>query len=299
MFRKKSKIRQRQGDSSSQASIYSYYSNGARKENSAKQRLGLQTAKPKAGSSNKWWQHIPSVLAGLVILISLGYVLTLNSNPKIIQPADSGSIFLQDINTYKNAAHKLFNQSFLNKNKITVNVSGVTAQLQNQFPELENVSITLPLIGHSPIVYINPSSPAIVLNAQNGSYVLNDKGIAIIPAYRVKNLSDLNLPTIDDKSNISVILGQGTLSTQDISFIKKVFNQLNAQKVTVGSIVLPSSAEELDIKVKGKPYFIKMNMLGDAREEVGAYLAANANLQKQNKQISYYDVRVEGRVYYK
>lgn len=297
MFRKKSKLRQRQ-DAKTPQSFYSYYTNGLRSESSGQERavLGSKQVKGSAGR----WQHLPSIVASLVILTSLFYVLTLNSNPKIIQPSNSNSIFLQDINTYKNAAHKLFDQSFLNKNKVTVNISGVTRELQSQFPELENVSITLPLIGHTPIIYINPSSPSMILRAQNGSYILNDKGIAIIPAYQVKNLSNLNLPKVEDKSNISVSLGKGVLSAQEVNFIDTVFNQLKSQKIEISGAILPSSAEELDIKVKDQPYVIKMSMQGDAREEVGAYLASRAHLQKQNKRVnSYYDVRVEGRVYYK
>ncbi len=300
MFKRKTNPRQRQDASSTRSPMFSYYAGGVKDDNAASERSNQRQAKPNRNNSLSWWKHIPTIVAGAVILISLIYTLSLSSSPKIIQPSSSENIFLQDINTYEKAAHKLFDQSFLNKNKITVNVSGVTRELQNQFPELESVSITLPLIGHNPIIYINPSMPAVILKSQSGSFVVNDKGIAIIEAYQVKNLGTLKLPTVEDKANISVSLGKGALSTVDINFIKAMYSQFKSKNTEVESFILPGGAEELNVKLKGEPYLIKMNMLGDGREQVGSYLASKEHLAKQNKKPSkYFDVRVEGRVFYK
>ncbi len=224
----------------------------------------------------------------------------LNSNPKIIQPSNDNNIFLQDLNTYQNAAHKLFSRSIFNNNKITVNVSGITRDLQNQFPELASVSITLPLINHQPLIYIIPSQPAMILNANNGSYVLNNRGVAIIKTDQVANLAKLNLPTVIDESDLAFTLGNGALPANDIDFITTVYNQLSAKKLRLESLTLPAVASQLDVRMKGQSYYIKMNMQADAKEQVGAYLAAHDRLDRQHRSPQvYFDVRVEGRVYYK
>ncbi len=304
MFRLKAKKRSRRSPSRERQKsgpVYSYYSNRAQSQESGSRRInkaGRIDSKPPR--LPRWIHNLPTTLAIMAIAISIIYSIGLNSNPKIIQPANNDNIFLQNINTYQNAAHKLFNRSIFNSNKITVNVSGITQDMQNQFPELDSVSITLPLIGHQPIIYIIPSQPALILNANNGSFVLNNRGVAIIKTYQAANITKLNLPTVIDNSDLSVNLGRGALPANDINFITTVYGQLRAQKRIVDSLTLPAVASELDVRIKGQPYFIKMNMQSDAKEQVGAFLATSAHLDKlrQSPQ-SYFDVRVEGRVYYR
>ena len=65
-------------------------------------------------------------------------------------------------------------------------------------------------------------------------------------------------------------------------------------------MTLPPAASELDVKIAGKPYFVKFNLQADdARRQAGTFLATQAQLQRKGiTPAQYIDVRVEGRAYY-
>ncbi len=273
---------------------YSYYSNQTNDSQKTRSRNMKMRLTP---GLNKWVNRLITLAAGSAIFVSFVYILSLNANPKVIQLNDAGNLFLHSSTTYQQAASKLFASSWLNKNKITVNTAKVTAKLKEQFPELDQVIITLPLINHRPIVYLLASRPSIVLSTNSGKYILNEKGIA------VKNWDSLTdqsfkLTTVDDESQLSTNLGQQVLPEQQVGFIFNTLAWLNQKGQTIQKATLPNSYNELDIQIKDRPK-IKMNILEDAKEQVGAALAALSYVSKKNLHPSYIDVRVVGRVYYK
>jgi hypothetical protein len=68
----------------------------------------------------------------------------------------------------------------------------------------------------------------------------------------------------------------------------------------IESLTLPSGLSELDVRIKGQGYYVKFNLLGDGREEAGAYLALKSHLDAGHiTPRQYIDVRVEGKGYYK
>ena len=300
MFNKKSKQRASKASTQQSGPVYSYYSNASRNEDNGMQRR-VKSDNSRLKSMSKWWHNLPSIIATAAILLSLLYALELSTNPIIVQPSGANSVFLQPINTYQQAARKLFDQSLLNKNKITVNVSGITVKLKKQFPELSNVTITLPIFSHRPLVYIIPSQPSLLITSSKSvTYVLNDSGVAVLAASQAPHLAELKLPKVDDHSNLSIRLGQAVLSSNDVSFISTVSEQLQAQKQSVKSLTLPSLAEELDLQLEGQNYNVKMDMQGDAKEQVGTLLATIKHLKYTGQTpSSYIDVRVSGRAYYK
>lgn len=299
MFKRKPKQRMPKATAQQSGPTYSYYSNAARSDDkTANRQANIDNLRLK--SHSKWWHNAPSILATAAIVISLLYALGLNSNPIIIQTAGSKNVFLQTNNTYSQSAHKLFNQSLLNKNKITVNVNGITSQLKQQFPELSNVTITLPIFSHQPLIYIVPSQPSVIINGKNGKYILNDSGIAVLPLSKAKNVLELKLPTVDDRSNLTIIPGRAALTSGNVSFITIVYAQLLVQKQSVKELSLPLLANELDLQLAGKNYIIKMDMQSSAKEQVGTLLATIKHLDAGGQTPStYIDVRVSGRAYYK
>lgn len=302
MFRRKTKEqtnRRRTTERLSRdAPAFSYYSNRSRIKAPIGRRLEPDAIKRLQGPP--WWHQLPSILAAIAVLISLGSISGLNTDPKVIQPNNGNAALLRDKGTYQKVAKQFFNASLLNRSKITVNVEGITRDMKRAFPELADVSITLPLIGRRPIIYVEPSAPAIVLSARNGMYVLNKKGRAVIATNRVNNLESLHLPVVTDENTTKIEAGKGILPGSNVEFITSIMNQLNAKKLDVQSLTLPVSANELDIRINGKPYVIKLNLLNDARQQVGAFLAVKQKLEAERQEpAEYFDVRVEERVYYK
>lgn len=295
MFGKK---RQARKSASSKTSTFSYYST----QSSSETQPDRSRKTLAIGSSNlsRHIKHTPTILAAAAIIVSLSYFLMLSPNSKVIQTSHTSSLFLQSFNTYQSAANKLFGQSLLNRNKITVNVSGITESLKREFPELADVSITLPLAGHRPIVYIQPSQPIMLLSTQADTYVISEKGTAIIRSSSVKDLISLNLPTVKDLSGLDVKLGQAALPVDDVNFTQQIIYQFSASNQPISGLTLPRVPNELDVQLKGKSFYLKFNTQADPKEQVGAYLASLKYLDRSHRlPTKYFDLRVEGKVYYK
>jgi cell division septal protein FtsQ len=299
--RKKSTTRQRLVTDDSKSASFSYNSS-RRSEQPANTGRNNQREQKKAARSSFW--HTLLHRSGLVLLLiviaaCLVNVLSLSGNAKVL-PLESGSKapFLRSQATYQAAADKLLASSIWNRNKITMDTGSLNRQMVVQFPELSSVSVTLPLLGHRPVVYLQPTQPALLLDAHNGSYVLDTNGKALLTS------ADLppghNLPQVTDESGLDVKLNRQVLNPGDVSFIQTVIAELAAKHVSVSSMNLPPASSELDAHIVGQPYFVKFNLqTDDARLQSGTFLATIAQLGRQHiTPARYVDVRVEGRAYY-
>lgn len=285
-------------------SSFSYHAQRQPGESSetGRHNIAQRGAKQLAGSQKHWWHHLPAIVFIVVAAIFVGDALILQPDPKIIVLNNTAAqVFLRSNSMYEQAAERLLAQSLANRNKLTVNTVGISKALEQKFPELSEVSIALPLLGHRPIIYIAADTPALLLSEPGaGSFVLGSSGKAIIAASSVPKLSNLKLPLVTDQSGLSVRLGKAALSAGNVDFIETVVRQLQAQHFAPNSLTLPTGAGELDVGLTGQPYFVKFNLEGQAKAEIGTfsatagYLAAHHITPQQ-----YIDVRVAGRAYYK
>jgi len=247
-----------------------------------------------------------SWLVGTVVLCAgMVYQLQLSTTPKVVSLASSSDVpFQQDSKVYQEAAHNMFAEAASNRNKLTVNASDIASRLQKQFPELQSASVSLPIIGNTPTVYVQPAEPAMVLAASNGTFVVGENGRALAEASAGTNLSRLRVPSVTDQSGLAVKAGEQVLPRSATAFISTVSTQLAAQKISVQSMTLPAAAGELDVYISGKPYFAKFNIekatADDALQQVGTMIAVLKRLDKEGKTPNQYiDVRLAGRAYYK
>ncbi|HLC91998.1 MAG TPA: hypothetical protein VJC09_03015 [Candidatus Saccharimonadales bacterium] len=299
MFHKKQSTRQRRPIESDKKSrpVFSYYSQRPSSRASDKGQA-LRTQMKKA-NSRPWWHFAPSIIATGAIGISLIYTLGLSTHPKVTHPEED-SLLLQPSSVYEQAAQTQFASSWLNRSKLTVNAASISSSLMSEFPELEDVSITLPLIGHRPVVFVVPSSLVIVLNSKSGNFLLNQQGRAVSAQSKSALLATNRLPVVTDQSGLEVKSGRVALPGSYIGFVSTVVTQLRAKDLAIESLTLPPRSFELNVRIVGQPYTIKMNLQNDAREQIGTYLAAQQKLIETNQlPSSYFDVRVPGRIYYK
>jgi hypothetical protein len=249
-----------------------------------------------------WRQRLGMFVAGVVLIICVLYTLHLSGNPKVVSLAPStAGYFLQDDSVYQRAAAKAFTSSVFNNNKVTINTVGIQQKLQHQFPELSEVSVTIPLMSHRPIVYIAPTTPSLILSAADGDFVLDNNGKALIRADAIGDLDKLALPTVKDQSGVRVNSGDIALASSSVNFIRTVVAEMNAKGVRIESLTLPNAAYELDMKPAGAGYFVKFNLHEPtARQQSGTYLAVRQRLASQSITPGrYIDVRLDGRAYYK
>jgi hypothetical protein len=246
-------------------------------------------------------QRFGLIILLLALVVSLVNVLSLSPEVRVMPlTAGSNAVLLHSQAVYQSAASQLLGSSIWNRNKITVNTARVDQQLLKQFPELSSASLTLPLFSKRPILYLQTLQPALILNAQDGSFVIDSAGKALLPAANLSTTIRLNLPLVTDQSGLNVMLDHQALTAADVSFIQTVVGQLAARQFTVSSMVLPAAASELDVRLNGQPYLVKFNLQsGDARQQAGTFLATQSQLQSQKVTPGQYiDVRVDGRAYY-
>lgn len=250
-------------------------------------------------------RHSGLLFLGVLVIIFAVFEMQLSAVPKVVSLANtSDAPFLQNTDVYERAAAKLFQSTPSNRNKFTVNAPAIEASLMSQFPELKDVSVALPVLGHKPVVYVQPASPALILATNNGTYVVDENGRALIKADATTQLDNFKVPTISDQSGVQLHLGKQALAHQTTSFIQTVVQQLQAQHVGVKAMTLPAATSELDVYIDGASYFVKFNFQ-DTQEsaaniQTGTFLALKQHLASQQKTPSQYvDVRLEGRAYYK
>ncbi|HTB48589.1 MAG TPA: hypothetical protein VK712_00740 [Verrucomicrobiae bacterium] len=295
--------RQRQpGAGSQNQSAFSYRAQRSEQElNTGRQISREQVKKASVSFARFWLERVGLAILLVAVVASVVNVLSLSTDAKLVPlTTGSSSSFLHSQSNYQAAASKLLAGSIWNRNKVTVDTGQISRQLRSQFPELSSVSITLPLLAHRPLIYIQATQPALVLTTTDGSFVLDTTGKALLTTTNLSAAGQSSLPIVTDASGLHVTLDHQILTPDNVSFIQTVVAQLATKHITISAMTLPAAASELDVHLVGQPYFVKFNLQSDdARQQVGTFLATQAQLQSQHvTPAQYIDVRVDGRAYY-
>jgi hypothetical protein len=293
---------------SSSRPAFSYYSSSrpterldrttAQKEERAREKP-KQTNKPSNTARTQQRSLTTRLSYWLIIIVFIVCavkILSLNNDPKIIVISNAGNSLTHSTTVYQQAASKILNQSYANRNKITFSSQELVVRMQQQFPELQSVSVALPIVGNRPVIYLAPVEPSLVLQSGGINYAMSHSGVVLA---KVINLPSNILP-IQDQSTSLPQLGTRALPASTVSFAETIAYQLKASHVSVSGFVLPGTSNyELDVQLTGKPYIAKFNIEADAIQQSGALLSVLQYLNGKPQPTNYIDVRVVERAYYK
>lgn len=287
---------------SGKPAAFSYYANRDEQAVSGRQIQREQRKQRRTDLLRFWLQRSGLVILTIALLASVANALSLTSAAKVL-PLKNGAknLFLHDQTEYEAKAQELLSASPWNRNKVTIDTAKVSRQMKGAFPELTSVSVSLPLLAHRPVIYIETAEPALLLTTIGGTYLVDSTGKALLTGGDIDRVASRELPVVADQSNLQVRLNTPAVSSQQIAFIETIAAQLKARKVKIASMTLPPSANELYVQIADKPYFVKFNMQNadTARQQAGTFLATITQLEKQGATPSkYVDVRVAGRAYY-
>jgi hypothetical protein len=241
--------------------------------------------------------HAPFWFLLVVFAVCVVKVLALSTSPKVIIVGKSATSanYLQAPAVYAAAGHQALSGSVANLSKLTVDLDGTAKSLEQQFPELQNVSMGVPLVGSRPIIYVQVAQPSAVVQTSYGNYALNGTGVVLARLQSVP----AGVPIVVDQSGSHPVLGKRFLPGSTVSFIRTVAYQFKAAKTEVNTFVLPAHAPyELDVRLSGQQYLVRMNLEADARVQSGVLLAMIRQLGDDMPR-EYIDVRTPGRAYYK
>lgn len=295
MFKKKNNQSQQRRSTTKggNALVFSYYA--SRSQNTAPTGRFEQRQSPSFN-----WKLLPSYIALMAILVSFAYVLTLSSDPRILPHGQDDSVVLQPTKAYQRSAGEILRGSVFNYSKLLINTRDIEQRLHERFPELEHISITVPLTSRRPIIAIEPATPGLVLSTKTSNFIIDMRGTAILKTDNLDAFSRLNLPRLTDDSGLEPLVGKTSLPSDTVRFIREVNRQLSAKGLVFESLALPVIANELHVRIKGEGYFIKFNIQGDPRLQAGTYLAVKDRLSKDKiKPAEYIDVRIEEKVFYR
>jgi hypothetical protein len=239
---------------------------------------------------------LPSLLIVMLILVSVVYSTTLTANP-IIHFVGGTSPY-RSSKEYTDGVQKLLETNILNQNKVTLNTSKVESEILKSFPELDVVKVSLPVIGRRSTVTLHVRDPALIVTNSTRAFVVDSNGI-IVSETRQLSSSILNtLIMVQDQSGLEVHIGGQVLTSDSVTFIRTVAAELTAKQLTITGATLPTIPNEVDFKIKDLPYYLKTDVSGDARLQIGAFLAARDSPEVSTAH-EYMDLRVEEKVFYK
>lgn len=278
-------------------STYTYYSKRSEREGTERKKASQPQVKRK---KKRQLQHIPSFLLLIVALFSLLYLSTINPNAKIKFDVDKNTTEFRKQSDYQVEAEKYVKESIINRSKFLFDSSGLAAHLKQTFPELATSTVTVPIINRRPVVTLSTTKPAFILTAGNQSYLIGNNGTALIKLDEVENPAKLNLRTLTDESGLEITVGKAALPAEQAKFIAVILEQLEAAGQNVDSMTIPRSPYDLHVRITGRPFFVKFNLLEDPKQQVGSYLAVIKSLDSDRVvPNNYIDVRAGERVYYR
>ena len=246
-------------------------------------------------------KHIPSYIILIVIVGSVLYSLTLTERPIIILgKTNSSSNLLRDKKVYEQRISQILESSIFNRTKLTINTDSVSRQIEKEFPEIQQSTVRLPIVGSEVVIGLEPAIPAFILASGTSRYIIGSDGRALVSYGDTNtNISGSLLNVVDD-SKIEIKKGEVALPKKYVDFITTVNLQLKAKNISIKSLQLPNLINELRVVTTEKDYYIKFDMNGDSRLQTGTFLAIRERFLTQNiNLVEYIDVRVPERSYYK
>lgn len=294
-FRRKpdpnSRRSRRSGEAAPQPA-YSYYAS----KNTAYKSTSRKSQGPSRPRDWRRLRMIPTLTALTIILGSIVFSTTLTTSPVVNFVGDSSPYHSDDV--YREAAQSLVEGSIFNRSKLTINTGKIEEKLLRAYPELDAAELSLPVIGRRPTLTLHLRRPVLILASKQSTLIVDSNGVVISEAALVSSAVKDVLPRLQDESGLDIKVGFQVLTAETIAFIDNITQQLTAKGLVLDRLVLPKVANEIDIFVKDQNYFIRADITGDARLQMGAFLATRDKL-KDNLPKEYVDVRVEEKVFYK
>lgn len=275
---------------SSSSINFNYYDGktGAVPKTLSKSAMGLAA---RARAFAGWLGFRIILIAAASAVIYWG--LTLNSSAKLV----IGGGQYRAAADYQRVVDSYISSVF-DRTKLTFDSDSIVNALKHDFPEVDSATVELPIVGRSPVVRLDVSSPAAVLETDSDKFVMSSAGLIID---KTTNLLPIKgLPIVRNESGVNLGSGSVILSGLQVDFIRAISAQARRANINIDYFTLPTTARELDMHVKKQGYRVKLDLSRDPLEQMGSYIAASKYLNSRHISISQYiDVRVAGKIYYR
>lgn len=221
----------------------------------------------------------------------LGIVLyNLYITPAAVVQSEGQNLY-RSFDVYEQGIKDVISDSILNRSKITFNSQSVEKKILETYPEISSATVTVPLVGHEPVVGIRFAEPKLKFISAGKQMVLDESG-KILPLEAVS----APLPAVTDDSGISYKIGDRALTRQEVLFISVAAAEVAANSRTIANIKIGTAPKEFSLQFEGEAYFVKFSFEYPIRQQLGAMWATLERLGG-NKPKTYLDVRLAERVF--
>lgn len=235
----------------------------------------------------------------LSVLIVLRYQVTgydTKSDAKIKLSAQQKIEYSSAMLEYSSSHTPLKQQYLLDKTGLLLDVS-------KKHPEIRQVTLSARQPFSTKVqAKLSFRKPIFLWNGVGETYFIDKEGV-LFTKNMYKNLSEKNLPVIEDQGGVAPDPGQTVLTDTIVTDIAKLYQlmpEVYPQSVKVSQIILPPAAREIRAKLDGVPYYVKFSTERPIEDQIGELKQVVSHLNS-NKVTpgEYIDVRVVNKVFYK
>lgn len=277
--------------------IFSYSS--ARNSNEQTLNRGESSPANEQNSTVKKLSKAVNIFFFGLILLSAVYLSMLQPNAQIKINGDK--VYPREKTSYETGVNARLKGSIFNQNKLTISNDKISAEIKQQFPEVNNAEVKIPFFRHRPIVEVTLAKPIAQLVTSDKTYILDEEGRALFEReFASPDFDTSSLLTINDNSGHQIQLGKPALTENQIIYIREVIGQTSAKGLNAHSFTLSQGGTAMDVRFEGYDYFVKFSFFADARQSSGAFIAVQDQLKKTGASPGQYiDLRVPSKAYVK
>lgn len=234
----------------------------------------------------------------LIVLLSVALIFLLLNNftaSAAIGLSDTSISKPVDNNLYEKAIQEYLDINPMNRFHFALDQSALSAYVSSKLPEVASVEQKNSVGPGVTRFAITMRKPVAGWRIENKQYYVDSMGISF-----EQNYFSAPEVLIVDNSGASLEKGTAIASKRFLSFVGRVVALSKASGYTVNQATLPiDTTRQLEIKLKEVDYIVKLSIDRPAGEQVEDMARSIKYLAVQGKALSYIDVRVSGKAFYK
>ncbi len=284
-FRRK-KRPQRQVNKSSDVKVNRYIS--------PRKKRGTETSNKRQAAKRKRLLGKTSVIS-LVAVIGLVFLWSNSRVTEVVLGAE------QEI--YQHEIQQHLHRNIFANFKPFISEQSLTADLMEQYPEIESVTIRVPFFGNTLEVEIVKRQAQLVLRTGDGRYYIVDRGGYAYAVFDPAEKNDRVVILSDDTEMVYDLSSNKFLSALTVEFIENTneilrgFKQYENQTF---SYRITDKARVIFVKPSQEKYEVKMQLDRSVVDQTNSLQSALRFYDQEGiSPVEFIDVRIDGVVYYK
>lgn len=256
----------------------------------------LETNRIKSIQITSHRRKISLIFVAVFVGISLVYfcIMQLTANFQVLIN-DTKLSREVDHTTYEKALDTYSNEHPLSRVRSMLDKQALTEYLLNNYPEVLSIHDTGKTSLFDTAYQVNFRKPVAKWRIDNTTYYVDSNGITFLNNYFEE--PDLN---IIDNSGIKMEKGEAVVSNKFLRFIGRIVEEaLNKGYFITEAIIPLETTREVDIKLKGRGFFVKMSVDRDILNQVEDMNSAILYFDKNSVKPTYVDIRISGKAFYK